>query len=779
MKMRKYKYLLLSILLITVTSCSDENYEEAGRGNKSLVTLHLPIETTVEINTRATFSENQIDDVLAFTFRDGKAKYESFTSPAVANGNVSFELNTFSLADGETFYVCCNTGITAIDTGNADDFFQQLTYTNNGTKAIMYSSMKISGSSSPISLELKRTFAKASLDCSDGINTVKNWKLCNVPTKGFVSETTGYPTDANFDETVAPASVTDAVYFVPRTDNNSTIENKTYMLVELDGRGWYKLDFHTGTFGGDLTTKPSVIDIQRNTHYAFDILAVHSNGYSSEAEAKANPGSNILYNISSTENLDSNGQYALEIDREAVVLYPVAAGQQSMKALNLSAIIPTGLDTDISTYTVRLINPSKQLKLVGDDDGDNLLDLKRVGEKITTENSSHTIELLFEGANTTDSFLEVKLGNITSLIPISVLSSNCYLVDFSSNTGTVLYIPIAQANLDGNTRISTNDELDMDIVWSDQPNIDLKLEFQKREQWIVVTNNSTFTGNVVISASSNSTIKWSWHIWSMDKNVLEYNLDKGIYDFKDTHTKNYNGFTFMDRNLGAYDIVDKTAQGSWGLFYQWGRKDPFPMTEIANPTKEQTIYYKTQAFTMSDGHPIWNSCFVTLNSPNNLEYSISHPLTFIEGTYYNGEGKWADADWYTSNRDLRNNYLWLDKKRQKTAYNPCPPGWTLPYGGEAGPFISLGIETDAVVEKEGITFGSIGYVPFTSHRDEMKDIVDTSLDCTYLLWGNFKNNTMSATFFAASGIATNGITRASALPTRCVREKQQYSTFGM
>lgn len=765
--MKKYKYLLLSILLITIASCSDDSYEEMVSGNKSFITLHLPTETTVEINTRAVSDENKINDVLVFTFRDGIAKYQSFTSPTVANGTVSFELSAFSIADGETLYVCCNTGVTTVDATNADDFFRQQTYTNNTTEMTMYSSTQISGSRSEISLELKRTFAKASLTCSDGSNTVKSWKLCNVPTKGFISETAGYPTDANFDETVTPASVIDAVYFIPRTDNNSTTENKTYMLVELDGRGWYKLDFHTGTLGSDLTTKPSVIDIQRNTHYAFDILAVHNNGYSSEAEAKANPGSNIVYSMSSIENIDSNGQYALEIDRDAVTLYPVAAGQQSMEALNISAIIPTGLDTDISTYTVRLINPSAQIKLDGDNDGDNLLDLKRAGEKITTDNSLRIIKLLFDGANTMNSFLEVKLGNMTRMVPISVLSSNCYLVDFSTATGTVLYIPIVQANLDGNTRISTNDDLDIDIVWSDQPDIDLKLEFQKDKQWIVVTNNSTFTGNVVISASHNSTVKWSWHIWSMDNNVIEYNTEKGIYDFNEIHTKKFNGFTFMDRNLGAYTL-EKTAQGSWGLFYQWGRKDPFPMTEITNPATDQMIYYKTQRFTMTDGHPVLNDCFATVdNSPNNLEYSISHPLTFIEGIYYNGAGMWTDADWYTSDRSLRNNYLWLDKQRIKTAYNPCPLGWTSPYGGEVGPFVSL---DNGVIEKEGMSFTSIGYVPFTPYRDERKAIINTNLSFAYLLWGNFKNNTMAVTYFSTSGVATNSTTRASAMPTRCVRE---------
>lgn len=773
--MKKYKFILLSILLITVAGCSDESYEETASGDTSFITLHLPAETTVEINTRAVSDENQIDDVLAFTFRDGKALYESFTSPSVADGKVSFRLTAFSVADGERLYVCCNSGVTKVDATNADDFFEQLTYTNSAAGMTMYGSTQISGSLSSVSLELKRTFAKASLTCSDGINTVKSWKVCNVPSKGFIGNVAGYPVDANFDETVEPASVTDAVYFIPRTDNNSTTANKTYMLVELDGKGWYKLDFYTGTSMIDLSTKPSVIDIQRNLHYTFEILAVHNDGYSSEAEAKANPGSNILYNMSLTGNVDSNGQYTLEIDRSAITLYPVVSGEQTMEALNISAVIPAGLDTDISTYTVRLINPSKQTRLYGDDDGDNLLDLKRAGEKITTENSSRIIELLFDGADMTDSFLEVKFGNITRKIPINVLSSNCYLVDFSTATGTALYIPTAQANLDGTNRIHPTDDLDIDIVWSDQPNIDLKFEFQKEKQWIVVTNNSTFTGNVIISASYKGTIKWSWHIWSMDNSVIEYDAKKGIYDFKSGHTRDFNGFTLMDRNLGAYTL-ERTAQGSWGLFYQWGRKDPFPMSEITDPLTFQTVYYKTQAFTMTSGHPVLKACFAAVDeSPTNLEYTISHPMTFINGMNYKIGPVWSDADWYTSDPNLRNNYLWLDKQRHKTAYNPCPPGWTPPYGGDVGPFASLSL-ADGIIEKEGVDFTTtVGYVPFTPYLFETGDISDATapLQSTYLLWGNYKDNIMCASSVSiVDGVRILAIARAAAYPTRCVREKK-------
>ena len=75
-------------------------------------------------------------------------------------------------------------------------------------------------------------------------------------------------------------------------------------------------------------------------------------------------------------------------------------------------------------------------------------------------------------------------------------------------------------------------------------------------------------GNAVIAAKNSSdVILWSWHIWIPATDVED--IDEGFVA---------SGKKIMDRNLGA---IYKAATGAvpakntYGLYYQWGRKDPF------------------------------------------------------------------------------------------------------------------------------------------------------------------------------------------------------------
>ena len=60
---------------------------------------------------------------------------------------------------------------------------------------------------------------------------------------------------------------------------------------------------------------------------------------------------------------------------------------------------------------------------------------------------------------------------------------------------------------------------------------------------------------------------WSWHIWSVD------------YDPATMAQTYSSGAVFMDRNIGAL-TTDCTQPSSRGLYYQWGRKDPFRIRRL-------------------------------------------------------------------------------------------------------------------------------------------------------------------------------------------------------
>ena len=83
-----------------------------------------------------------------------------------------------------------------------------------------------------------------------------------------------------------------------------------------------------------------------------------------------------------------------------------------------------------------------------------------------------------------------------------------------------------------------------------------------------VIDSVTPDGNAVVAAyDSAGNIIWSWHIWITGSDVesTAITTSAGV---------------FMDRNLGAYHNSDGSTDTddifkSYGLYYQWGRKDPF------------------------------------------------------------------------------------------------------------------------------------------------------------------------------------------------------------
>ncbi|MBQ7518382.1 MAG: PEGA domain-containing protein [Bacteroidales bacterium] len=157
-------------------------------------------------------------------------------------------------------------------------------------------------------------------------------------------------------------------------------------------------------------------------------------------------------------------------------------------------------------------------------------------------------------------------------------------------------------------------------------------------------------GNAVIAAKdAKGDILWSWHIW----------VCKGYAPNATAQVYYNNAGTMMDRNLGAISSVPGTV-GSLGLFYQWGRKDPFlSSSSILSDMKVASTLR-------------WPSPVKSTSRNGTVDFAVKHPTTFIKGT------KGTQEDWIYSQRD---DALW---QSTKTIYDPCPPGWKVPEGGEDG-----------------------------------------------------------------------------------------------
>lgn len=162
-------------------------------------------------------------------------------------------------------------------------------------------------------------------------------------------------------------------------------------------------------------------------------------------------------------------------------------------------------------------------------------------------------------------------------------------------------------------------------------------------------------GNVLIAAKDIfGNILWSWHIWLTDKPKEDiYPNDAGI---------------MMDRNLGAVSATPGD-EGSWGLLYQWGRKDPF-----MGLSSESDSYLARATIT-------WPSAAHSDAVTGTLKYVVEHPTTYVSLNSGN-------FDWYYSESYVTDNARW---QSQKTIYDPCPAGWRVPDGGDASIWKKSGI----------------------------------------------------------------------------------------
>ena len=142
----------------------------------------------------------------------------------------------------------------------------------------------------------------------------------------------------------------------------------------------------------------------------------------------------------------------------------------------------------------------------------------------------------------------------------------------------------------------------------------------------------------------------------------------------------------MDRNLGAtktyYTVPasgDNTADQAFGMFYQWGRKDPFPrpLGSTFDPVTQRgtlvPIYGPAGNVLPEDDPGGYRKVDITTDgvaSGNiSLAYAVAHPLSFLcQAVEY--------PDWYTPNREHQNDDLWGDGTA-KSVYDPCPEGWRI------------------------------------------------------------------------------------------------------
>ncbi len=212
-----------------------------------------------------------------------------------------------------------------------------------------------------------------------------------------------------------------------------------------------------------------------------------------------------------------------------------------------------------------------------------------------------------------------------------------------------------------------------------------------------LSNFGDWTGNVfdqgnganaLIGAfAADGTLLWSYHIW-------------GVGDFVDGVPKETwvvgnadgtNSYDFMDRNLGAYSNLPGSR--SFGLLYQWGRKDPFIgayrelsvvngndssyVRDYRQVRKQYTKHYQTingTKYLWSETDDEGNAS--TADQEKSLvQYTIEHPTTILEDGLLSADhiNDQAEGLWGTTDKSYVNS-----EAGNKTMYDPCPPGYRMP-----------------------------------------------------------------------------------------------------
>lgn len=189
----------------------------------------------------------------------------------------------------------------------------------------------------------------------------------------------------------------------------------------------------------------------------------------------------------------------------------------------------------------------------------------------------------------------------------------------------------------------------------------------------ITIKGGTNVGNALLALkASDGTILWSWHIWV---------VEDGNAPTDQTYTACEGQPTFLDRNLGATSN-EYDNRYSIGLYYQYGRKDPFVIRTDAFTVPSSGDFY-TAGVEITD--------VVVRNSDNsNMSWTIKNPSTRIvhtntaSGNPPKGFNNWLEptaeieSNWGSPGKVTSVDECAASKGGYKTIYDPCPAGYRVP-----------------------------------------------------------------------------------------------------
>lgn len=395
--------------------------------------------------------------------------------------------------------------------------------------------------------------------------------------------------------------------------------------------------------------------------------------------------------------------------------------------------------------------------------------------------------LVVTNVNTTD----WENTNVTNPVigePVNLIESNSYIVQ----PGGTVYIPVSrvvtawtQINGSAYTLPATGTA---GLFWTTSSNLlsptgtVASIAYDKDAGYIKVKAGSA-KGNSVIAFYDNdgTTIRWSWHIWVTDQPAFE----------------TVNGKVWMDRNLGA-TYVASNIDGNYfnycgGLFYQWGRKDPFPGSDGSTTGNAPAMRIYNTSGLMNNASIVYSGFTTTATGTSNdvVKYasvvtpplsiatqcatSVNYPLLFLKD--WTGSTATSASDVYTSIGGISS---WGGENGEsKSIFDPCPAGWRVPSGKVSSTTLSspwstwITLPTFTTYTYVAVSWNSNLYrYPIAGSRISSSGYISqTGNSGTY--WSASQSNNISGSMTLSSGsisTAVPGFLRSNGCSVRCVKE---------
>lgn len=227
--------------------------------------------------------------------------------------------------------------------------------------------------------------------------------------------------------------------------------------------------------------------------------------------------------------------------------------------------------------------------------------------------------------------------------------ANCYIV----SPGAFVKFPANIGNSSEKASFTT-----AELLWQDTQGLVSSISADTENGAVYAMLAPETSGNAVIAVkNAEGIITWNYHLW-----VTDFDPDANVMEWTSSATST--SYKIMDRYLGALSN-EPGSDLSNGLFYQWGRKDPYVSSDYAGALKPM--------YDMA-GNAV-EKVIKPCDAADNIANSIANPLTHYSGVS-GGDWSWITNDpSFLTSETLKD--LWGGDSGNKSKYDPCPDGWQV------------------------------------------------------------------------------------------------------